>query len=87
MDEANVLFPQPHGFQCLEHVAIGRAGRIDGNSLAAQILQPCNAGVRHEHVVTDKVILGRNEKAITSGGHESYQSFRGSLVELDLAGR
>jgi len=36
---------------------------------------------------TLSVYYSRNEKATAAAGHEPYQTFRGSLVELDLAGR
>ena len=52
--------------QCLEHIAVGRTGGVQSDSLAAQVFEPRNLGIRHEHIVADKVILRRAEKPIAA---------------------
>jgi hypothetical protein len=55
-------------------IAMGRAGRVESDSLAAQVLQAGYSRVGLEHIVANEVVLRGDEKPISAARYELIKS-------------
>lgn len=83
LHEAYVFFFQSRPLQHFQHVAIGRAGGIERESLAAQIFEAGDARMGHQDVVADDVVLSGDENAVAAARDQADQPFGATLIQID----
>jgi hypothetical protein len=62
--------------------AIGGAGRIERDSLAAQIFEAGDARIGHQNVVADEVVLRGHEDAVAAARDQTDQPFGATLIQI-----